>query len=461
MKTRDEMSISQIFNRMENLNISSGKTLETNTRPISAAVKRPDSRSKNNHSHFNSNNTPIGNNVGVSNNYRNINFSSIITEMNPKKLNYSNSRAKIQNINLEKERLYEDTIHLKNQINDLKKEISNLRAENHKYSLELNKKDKMLEEILIDSQTHMFNNNPLNESKVLSKAKETHLFIQIKKQFKDLKNEYKVKCIELDNLKKNFKLTKINEIGIEMKTYMEELARIKSLYLVVSQHNEINEKKLKDFDGLHQNFTQQQYILVTMQENINKFESEIKVKNEEIIELKKSNLEKSNKIRKLTAEVKIINEINQKLSKDKKILNDFNALKTKLEKQISDLNKDIFYYKDLSEKKDRRLRDLESSFKSLNDKNKNNNTNSIVYNIDSIRYIQENPEDKTDRTILFLKSKLNESNVNNDKLQKQLKSLEDKIKQYENQYEMNENCKLEFFSFDFFIKSLADLINFR
>ncbi len=435
------MSISQIFNRMENLNLSSGRTMETNTRPISAAVKRPDSRSKINQSYI-TNNYPINNNnIGVSNNYRNNNFSTPMTEINNKKVNYSSNKCKFKNCtNLEKERLYEDIMHLKNTINELKQEISTLKSENHKFSLDLNKKDRMLEDMLIDSQNNMFNNNPLNESKVLSKAKETHLFVQIKKQFKELKNEYKSKCVELDSLKKNIKLTKFNEIGIELKTYMEELARIKSLYFVVSQQNDLNEKKLKDFDLLHQNFTEQQYILVTMQDNINKYENMSKSKDEEINDLKITNTEKSNKIKKLTADLKILNEINLKISKDKKIVSDVNAIKTKLEKEKCDLNKEIVYYKDLADKRERRLRDLESTLKNLNDKNKRENGPSINFNLDNLKNFQENPEDKTDRTILFLRSKLNEANGINEKLQKKVKMLEEKLSQYENQYEIQDNC---------------------
>jgi len=438
MKTKDEISVSQIFNRIENLNISSGRTFENNNRPISAAVKRPDSRAKINNSYFNSN-TPNGNNIGVSNKIRNNNFASIITEINTKNINYSCNKTRVKNVNLEKERLYEDTIHLKKLINELKKEISNLKSENNKYSLELNKKDKIIEEIFIDSQTNMFNNNPLNESKVLSKAKETHLFVQIKKQFKELKNEYKSKCIELEILKKNLKLTKFNEIAIELKTYIDELARMKSLYLVTYQQNEINEKKLKDFDDLHQNYTKQQYVILTMQENINKNEKDLKSQNEDNMILRNSNLEKAQKIKKLTAELKILNDINQKISKDKKIINDFNALKTKLEKQIVDLNKEILHYKESSEKKDRRLRDLESSLKNFGDKN-NNNRNTQKFNVDLIRNIQDNPEDKTDRTLLFLRSKLNESNSKFEKLLKKTQMLDEKVKQYENQYDVQDNC---------------------
>jgi chromosome segregation ATPase len=439
MKTKNDMSVSQIFNRMENLNISSGRTLENNNRPISAAVKRPDSKAKINNSNF-INITPIVNKVGVSSNLRNINFGSIVTDINTKRNNYSSNKTRVNSINLEKERLYEDTIHLKNRINEMKKEISNLKSENHKYNSEVNKKDKIIEEILIDSQNNMFNNNPLNESKVLSKAKETHLFIQTKKHFKELKNDYKTKCLELESVKKNLKITKINEIAIELNIYKDELARIKSLYFVTSQQNEINEKKLKDFDEIHHNYIKQQYVILTMQDKINMDQLELKTKNEEIYNLKNQNLEKSNKNKKLTAEIKIIDEINHKISKDKKTVNDINALKTKLDKQIGDLNKEISYYKDLSEKKDRRLRDLESSLKAFSDNKNNYNGNTFKFNIESIRNIQDNPEDKTDKTLLYLRSKLMEANSKNETLHKRTGILEEKLKQYENQYQVEDNC---------------------
>lgn len=46
MKAREDISISQIFNRLDNFNISSGRTLENTSRPISAIIKRPDSKTK-------------------------------------------------------------------------------------------------------------------------------------------------------------------------------------------------------------------------------------------------------------------------------------------------------------------------------------------------------------------------------------------------------------------------------
>ena len=95
MKSRDDISNSQIFNRIENNINNNSKTLETNTRPISAILKRPDSKIKINHSYLNNN--PA---VAVSSNIKPNNFISAITEINQKRLNYSSTRHKYNKITL-------------------------------------------------------------------------------------------------------------------------------------------------------------------------------------------------------------------------------------------------------------------------------------------------------------------------------------------------------------------------
>jgi hypothetical protein len=446
MKVREEINISNIYHKNEKLNISSHKNFDIHNRPISANLKRPDSKLKINHSILNGYNTPLGNNMGVSNNFKGNNLILSHTESHMKKI-FSSKQHISNGLNMEKERLYEDTIHLKNTINDLRKDLGNLKSENHKLSLEMNKKDKLIEEMIKDNNNNLFvsNNMHLNESKSMSKAKETHLFVQIKKQFKDLKNEYKSKCIELDNLKKNIKLTKFNEIGIELKTYMDELARIKSLYLVTSKQNEINENKLKDYENIHQNFVQQQMILMNLQETLMNYENEIKIKNEEINEMKNKINNQIAKIKKLNADYKLSNQINEKLTKEKKDITDEKAKIKLLEKKIFDIKNDLSFYKDGSEKKDRKIRELEINLKTFNDKN--NNKNNIQYNVESIRNIQENPEDKIDKTIMVLRSKLNESTQNYEKVLKKNKVLEERIYIYENNYELQDNGKFFLLSF--------------
>ena len=437
MKVREDINISNIYHKHDKLNISSHKNFDVHHRPVSATLKRPDSKLKINHSIHNGYNTPLGNNLGVSKNFKATNLMSSHTESQMK---FNMKQHTANGLNLEKERLYEDTIHLKNTINDLRREIGNLKSENHKLSLEMNKKDKLIEEMIMDNNNNLFssNNMHLNESKCMSKAKESHLFVQIKRQFKELKNEYKAKCIELENVKKNIKLTKFNEIGIELKTYMDELARIKSLYLVTSKQNEINENKLKDFDGMHQNFVQQQMILMNLQDTLLKYENEVKSKNEEISEMKNKINEQATRIKRIATDNKLVNQINEKLTKEKKIVTDEKAKNKIMEKKLSDIRNDLHYYKDSSDKKDRRIRELETNLKSYADKKDKNN---IQYNVDSIRNIQENPEDKIDRTIMVLRSKLSESTQNYDRILKKNKMLEERINLYENNYEIPENGK--------------------
>ena len=429
MRAREEVNISNTYYKNDKLNISGGKNFEIHNRPVSASIKRPDSKLKINQSIHNGYNIPLSNNLGVSNNnHKPHNLISSHTEM--KKVNYlTTNKPKANGLNLEKERLYEDTIHLKNTRNDLLQEIANLKSQNHKLSLEMNKKDKLIEDLIVDSNNKLFTSNNLNESKFMSKAKETHLFVQIKKQFKELKNEYKIKCLELENLKKNIKLTKFNEVGIELKTYMDELARIKSLYLITLQQNEISENKIKDFDGMHQNFVQQQMILMNLQETLRKYDEEIKSNNEVISEMKNKINDQSAKIKRLNINNKLINQINEKLTKEKKNITDEKAKKSKLEKQMADIKSDLHYYKDANEKKDRKIRDMESSLKIFNEKKGKNN---IQFNVESIRNIQENPEDKIDKTIMILRSKLSETTQNFERISNRNKILEEKINLYDN-----------------------------
>ena len=70
MKVREEIIISNIYQKNEKLNISSHKTNDFHYRPVSANLNRPDSKLKINQSIHNGLNTPLSNNLIVSNNFK-------------------------------------------------------------------------------------------------------------------------------------------------------------------------------------------------------------------------------------------------------------------------------------------------------------------------------------------------------------------------------------------------------
>jgi DNA gyrase/topoisomerase IV subunit A len=85
--------------------------------------------------------------------------------------------AMSQKSNLDREKLYEENLQLKNEINKLKNHLASSKKENYIFEQELRKKDKALDDMAIDTQQSMINNlshNPdyYNQSKLLNKATE-------------------------------------------------------------------------------------------------------------------------------------------------------------------------------------------------------------------------------------------------------------------------------------------------
>jgi hypothetical protein len=110
-----------------------------------------------------------------------------VTHINEPPYDRTNSRirsAMSQKSTLDKEKLYEENLQLKNTINLLKNQLSNTKKENYIFEQELKKKDKALEDMAIDTQQSMINNlshNPdyYNQSKLLNRATEVRDIIYI------------------------------------------------------------------------------------------------------------------------------------------------------------------------------------------------------------------------------------------------------------------------------------------
>lgn len=147
-------------------------------------------------------------------------------------------QAKITD-NIDKEKLYEECIHLKNTVNSLSKELITVKSEVKKQDVELNKKNKVIQDAFADNQSNLFLSQ--NDGKMMHRLKESNLVSNMKKQFKEMKEELKHKDIEIEHLKRTTKMTKIREIQIETQTYIEEVNKLKMNYEIVLQDNMYNE----------------------------------------------------------------------------------------------------------------------------------------------------------------------------------------------------------------------------
>ena len=99
-----------------------------------------------------------------------------------KSLDPRNTNTRIKSampMNIDRERLMEENISLKNQLNKMHSETINHKREINNLENEISQKEKMIEDIKNESQNGISNFH--------SKPSEMHLIINIKKQFKELK----------------------------------------------------------------------------------------------------------------------------------------------------------------------------------------------------------------------------------------------------------------------------------
>jgi len=92
------------------------------------------------------------------------------------------------------------------------------------------------------------------------------------------------------------------------------------------------------------------------------------------------------------------------------------------------LKKDYDFYKDLSDKRERRIRDLEGMLKMFREKGPENSELNSQTHSERLYKFDENPEEKTDAKVLLLKSKLTEMKTQKDSLENENKNLNERLK---------------------------------
>ena len=262
-------------------------------------------------------------------------------------------------LNLDREKLVQENIKLKTQLNKLENEKINHKREITNLEMEINKKDKIIETMINDTQS-----NVNTES---NKASEMHLVLNVKRQYKELKKVYEKNQQELNATRKNIKFTKINELNTENQIYNEQINKLKNLYEHSLEQKQSLQKNENEFDLMKQALSQKDYIILNYQENCLKMESQIQTLNSEKEKLKNQNTKKDDMIAKLKEKLETQSKENEKLiMKNNNIKKSeiFLSTKNKYEAKMQKLKKDIAQYRDLNSKNEKILRDYE--------KNKNN-----------------------------------------------------------------------------------------
>jgi hypothetical protein len=154
-----------------------------------------------------------------------------------------------------KEQLYEDTVHLKKTINNLKKQLEEAKNKIAQQDLEIKQKNKMIEDCTQDDKIEI-----IEEDKI-DIGKQSTLLYLCKEKLNEMKKNYKDKCLENEFLKQDMKITKIKEIQIENDVFKNEFEKLKNLYM---NSKEIIESDNKEIDYLkeYKNKFNEQIILL-------------------------------------------------------------------------------------------------------------------------------------------------------------------------------------------------------
>ena len=309
----------------------------------------------------------------------------------------------------------QENIKLKTQINKIENEKINNKRELTNLENEINQKDKIIENMINETQS---NTNQSN------KASEMHLVLNVKRQYKELKKAYEKNQQELIQTKKNTKFTKINELTTENKIYNEQIDKLKNLYDHSEEQKESLKKNVNDFDTMKQALSQKDFIILNFQENCQKMESEIQLLNAEKEKLKKQNVKKEEMINKIKDKLENQSKENEKLiMKNNNIKKSeiYLTAKNKYETKIQKLKKDIAYYRDLNSKNEKILRDAEKIRQ--NPKKIQISRKIFSSNPQPSYEISPSLKTETNQKILLLQSILSEEKNEKEKLKQKIEEL--------------------------------------
>ena len=304
---------------------------------------------------------------------------------------------------IEKEQLYEDTVYLKKVINNLKKEYDDVLSQINEKKLEIEEKNKIIEECTKDDKIE-FDEKDINES-----GNKSSLLALCKGKLNEMKKNYKKKCNENEELKQNIKITKIKEFKIQSEVIKSELDKLKNLYYNSKQIVENGNKEIDDLKEYKNKFNEQLKLINSMQNNYENL-------NKENTNLKEKIYEMENEISKNKQEQKELNLQNQKLKNTNEQY--LNEKKEKANKkgnknyfqEIASLRNEIGQYKTLCVQRDheiQRLKDRENKLMLY----KNDEYNPMIKPVKTQNFESLGKSNKHDNKLSLIKSLLHDAQI--------------------------------------------------
>ena len=365
---------------------------------------------------------------------------------------------------IEEENLYKYNISLKEDMNRLKEDYSFLKANNHKLTLLLGKKEKEIDELTteiinlrneverLNSKIEKNNNrntklksgrnkNKKDEEKNEKEEKKSEekfetaeqriekssAYSKMKVQYNNLNKVLKEKEDEIFKLKKNLVLTKANEDKIQSEILLKELNKIKSLYENVSFIN--NSKGDIDTQNriLRSEIETQHGVIIQLNTNLNNIRNDKKNLEKELDFLKEKVKSNQNSSKMLSNENKKLQNQMQIILKNEVLKEDWIKEKKELNKKIESMQKDLDYYRLLAVQ----LKDYNPNNKKNQQQQDNksvlNESNISLFRVISKNNKMDNQEEKEDSQILLFQSIIKELTDNKRELEEKIKFLENQL----------------------------------
>lgn len=138
------------------------------------------------------------------------------------------SKLRPNKVNQERERLYDDVMKQRMTTNVLKEENIKLKTRLLFVESEQAKKDKVIENLIVQQE----NNFGMPKAKYSGIRpggikNETHLVINLKRKIRDINNEKLLMQSEIESLKRNIRSSKLSELEVENKLYLDECSRLR------------------------------------------------------------------------------------------------------------------------------------------------------------------------------------------------------------------------------------------
>ena len=316
---------------------------------------------------------------------------------------FQNKRSGMGN-KIEREQLYEDNMQLKKIINNLRRELAEVKNKLVKKDIEIRKKEIIIKEC--SKENDLESTHELN----LQKARESTLISLFKKNFNELKKSYNKLSEENNNLKSNYTITKVKEYTIQIDILKKEMEKMRNLYIQTVENNNILNKEVQNLKELKKYFIEQHSI-------IDRFEHTIQSNKEEINILKQENEDYRNKLEQIQKKQKILKSKNVKLKLNNKKFLDIKKTRETYEifiddnkKKMDTLKKDLDEYKRLYELARREYNGLlEKREKKENNQNAYIDSKTIINNpYQTVNVIEVKQESKESNKLSLYKSLVEE-----------------------------------------------------